>query len=122
MKTSPNVAPPSLPSGFKYRFDLSRAATSRELKTSPRHRWFYFPHSFSNRLIEEALCFWALPEGGVLADNFAGAGTTLLAARQNGLSAEGFDLSPLAVNITNAKIACYEPNQLRQESGNRPER
>ena len=56
---------------------------------------------------------WGLPEGGTLADNFAGAGTTLVAARQNGLSAEGFDLSPLAVTVANAKIAGYDPDQLR---------
>ena len=106
--------PPLLPSRFEYRLDLAGAATAKELKTSPRHRWFYFPHSFSHRLIDEALALWDLPQDEILADNFAGAGTTLLAARQNGLSAEGFDLSPLAVDVANAKIACYDPNQLRR--------
>ena len=106
--------PPPLPSRFEYRLDLAGAATAKELKTSPRHRWFYFPHSFSHRLIDEALALWDLPQDGILADNFAGAGTTLLAARQSGLSAEGFDLSPLAVDVANAKITCYDPNQLRR--------
>ncbi len=114
MTTALKDGPPSLPPRFEYRLDLARAATAKELKTSPRHRWFYFPHSFSNRLIEEVLSLWSLPEGGVLADNFAGAGTTLLAARENGLSAEGFDLSPLAVNVANAKIAYYDPNRLKR--------
>ena len=98
-----------------YRLDLARTATSRELQTFPRHRWFYFPHSFSHRLINEVLVLWDLPEDGIIADNFAGAGTTLLAARQHRLSAEGFDLSPLAVDVANAKIACYDPNQLRRD-------
>ena len=115
MKISPYVARSSLPAGFEYRFDLSSAATSRELEKSPRHRWFYFPHSFSHRLINEILALWILPRDGVLADNFAGSGTTLLAARQNGLSSEGFDLSPLAVDVANAKIAGYDPNRLRRE-------
>lgn len=115
MKISPNVACSSLPLRFEYRFDLSSAATSRELEKSPRHRWFYFPHSFSHRLIDEALTLWTLPKDGVLADNFAGSGTTLLAARQNGLSSVGFDLSPLAVDVANAKIAGYDPNRLRRE-------
>ena len=105
---------PLLPSRFEYRLDLARAATSWDLKTSPRHRWFYFPHSFSHRLVNEALAFWGFPEDGVLADNFAGAGTTLLAACQNGLSSEGFDLSPLAVEVGNAKITCYDQDQLRR--------
>lgn len=104
--------PPQLPSRFKYRLDLASAATAKELRISPRHRWYYFPHSFSNRLIEEALSLWTLPGGGMLVDNFAGTGTTLLTARQNGLSSEGFDLSPLAVTAANTKIACYNPDQL----------
>lgn len=103
-----------LPSRFEYRLDLARAATAKELRISPRHRWYYFPHSFSNRLIEEALSLWTLPEGSILADNFAGTGTTLLTARQNGLTAEGFDLSPLAVTVANTKIACYNPDQLNR--------
>ena len=114
MKDARTDSPPPLPSGFDYRLELSKAATSKELRTLPRHRWFYFPHSFSHRLVDEALLLWALPKDAILADNFAGAGTTLLAARQNGLSAEGFDLSPLAVNVANAKIACYDPNQLKR--------
>ena len=112
MPAALRVSPPPLPPGFMYRPDLARAATSSELKSSPRHRWFYFPHSFSHRLIDEALVYWTLPEGGILADNFAGSGTTLLAARKNGLSAEGFDLSRLAVTVANAKVACYDPDQL----------
>ena len=114
MTTAVKNGSPSLPPSFGYRPDLARAATCWELKTSPRHRWFYFPHSFSHRLIDEALTYWSLPEGGTLVDNFAGAGTTLLTARQNGLSAEGFDLSPLAVNVSNAKIACYDSNRVTQ--------
>ena len=103
---------PPLPSHFEYRRELARAATSKELQSSPRHRWFYFPHSFSHRLIDEVLSLWRIPRDGILADNFAGAGTTLLAARHNGLAGEGFDLSPLAVNVSNAKIASYDPYQL----------
>ena len=102
---------PQLPR-FEHRLDLSRAATARELKTAPRHRWFYFPHSYSPRLINEVLDHWEFPKGGTLVDNFVGSGTTLLAARQRGLSAYGFDLSPLAVTVANTKIARYEKFQI----------
>ncbi|MDE0102392.1 MAG: hypothetical protein OXN89_08425 [Bryobacterales bacterium] len=55
---------------------------------------------------------WQFPAGGVLADNFAGSGTTLLAARERGLAALGFDLSPLAVMVAKAKIAPYNERAL----------
>ncbi len=106
---------PSLPSGFKYHPELARAATSYELKTSPRHRWFYFPHSFSHRLVTKVLDHWDFPADGTLVDNFVGSGTTLVAAREHGLSAAGFDLSPLAVTVANTKVASYETTQLNQE-------
>ncbi len=102
------------PIGFEYRPELARAATSRELKTAPRHRWFYFPHSYSHRLVGEVLDYWDFPAKGILVDNFAGSGTTLLAARERGLSTVGFDLSPLAVTVTNAKINSYESVRLCQ--------
>ena len=103
-----------LPSNFEHHPELARAATSWELKTAPRHRWFYFPHSYSYRLVDKVLDYWEFTEGRTLADNFVGSGTTLLTARQRGLSAVGFDLSPLAVTVANTKIASYKTNQLNQ--------
>jgi len=105
------------PRGFRPRQDLATAATSRDLATAPRHRWFYFPHSYSYRLVDAILDFWDLPPDAVVADNFAGSGTTLLAARQRDLSALGFDLSPLAVAASTAKIASYEERTLERALG-----
>ena len=102
------------PSGFSHRPDLSTAVTSRDLGSAPRHRWFYFPHSYSYRLVDEILDHWDLRPGGVVADNFAGSGTTLLAARQRGLAALGFDLSPLAVAASTAKIASCDVGALER--------
>lgn len=96
-----------------HRPDLAAAATSRELESAPRHRWFCFPHSYSYRLVDAILDHWKLPINSVLVDNFAGSGTTLLAARSRGLSAAGFDLSPLAVTVTTAKLASYDESALR---------
>ncbi len=105
---------PILPYGFKHCPELARAATAQELKYASRHRWFYFPHSYSHRLVNDILDFWDIPEGSMIADNFVGSGTTLLTARQRGLYATGFDLSPLAVTISNAKAADYEIEKLNQ--------
>jgi tRNA G10 N-methylase Trm11 len=95
-------APKVLPKGFIERLDLSRAATPRLLKKSPVHRWFWFPHSYSPELVEAILDAWELRRGALL-DPFAGAGTTLLVARDRELSAVGLDLSPLAVWVSNVK-------------------
>ncbi len=97
---------------FKDCFHLSGAATSADLKSAPRHRWFYFPHSFSYQLIDEIFGFWELPQGSTVLDNFVGSGTTLLAAREKGMHVQGFDISPLAVTISNTKINTFDVDQL----------
>lgn len=102
------------PQGFTRRKDLARAATSRDLATAPRHRWFYFPHSYSYRLVDAILDHWGLPPDAAVADNFSGSGTTLLAARERGLTALGFDLSPLAVTASAAKVASYDESSLQR--------
>lgn len=106
------AATSTVPLGFSHRPDLAAAATSRDLGSAPRHRWFYFPHSYSYRLVDEILDHWDLRSDGVVADNFAGSGTTLLAARQRGLASLGFDLSPLAVAASTAKIASCDAGAL----------
>ena len=98
---------PALPDGFHYTLDLAPMATSKDLHAAPRHRWFYFKHSYSYRLVERIMNTWTLPEGSVLVDNFVGSGTTLLTAQHRGVDAMGYDLSPLAVIVANAKTADY---------------
>ena len=114
MAISPKTAPsPQLPEGFELCPDLRRAATSQDLAKAPRHRWFYFPHSYSPQLVHKILKYWELPENATIADNFVGSGTTLVVAREMGMKAMGYDLSPLSVMITNAKIGSYKPAQLK---------
>ena len=105
---------PALPEGFRYALELASLATSRDLRTAPRHRWFHFKHSYSYRLVERILDAWALPDGSVLVDNFVGSGTTLLVAQDRGIDALGYDVSPLAVTIANAKTARYSKSELME--------
>ena len=113
MAVSPKTGPsPELPEGFEHRPGLRRAATSQDLGRAPRHRWLYFPHSYSPQLVHRILDHWALPEDAVIADSFVGSGTTLVVAREKGMGAVGYDLSPLSVMITNAKTGSYRPAQL----------
>ena len=82
------------PLGFSRRPDLAATATSQDLQFAPRHRWFYFPHSYSYRLVDTILNHWDFPHNGILADNFSGSGTTLLAARQERLDSLWDSISP----------------------------
>ena len=73
--------------GSRYRLDLARAATSRELKTDSPPSLVLLPPQFLAPVDRgNALSIGPSLKMESLADNFAGAGTTLLAARQNGLS------------------------------------
>lgn len=96
----------------RLRLDLAQAATPRLLKHLPRHRWFFFPHSYSPALVEAILDHAGVPPRGTVLDPFAGAGTTLLVARSRGLTALGLDLSPLAVLASNVKVRDYDPAAL----------
>jgi len=105
---------PSIPEGFLYRLDLSQAATPRLLKKRPRHRWFWFPHSYSPELVEAILEHWELSRDSHLLDPFVGAGTTLLVAKERGMPATGVDISPLAVRVSRAKVADYDRKHLER--------
>ena len=77
--------------------------TPRAARDKPVHRWHLFAHSFTGDLVHALVDEWELDGQDALLDPFAGAGTTLLAAKEKGVSASGYDLSPLAVLISNVK-------------------
>ena len=77
------------------------------LQAKPIHRWYVFPHSFTSDLVHALINEWGLSINDRILDPFAGAGTTILAAKEKGIPATGYDLSPLAVFVTRAKIANY---------------
>ncbi|PTQ51894.1 MAG: Modification methylase [Hydrogenibacillus schlegelii] len=104
----------ALPDGFTYRSELRRHVTPWFLKKRPVHRWFFFPHSFSPELVDEILAAFPLPAGGRILDPFAGAGTTVLCAKERGYSAAGVDLSPLSVFVARAKTAGYDRTLLKE--------
>ena len=82
------------------------------LRTTPVHRWFTFPHSFSFELVDRLIDEWSLTPGDRILDPFVGAGTTLLAARARSIRSVGVDLSPLAVFASRTKLAAYRSEHL----------
>jgi site-specific DNA-methyltransferase (cytosine-N4-specific) len=87
------------------RLDWAWWVTPKLLKDKPVHRWYVFPHSFASELVHALIDEWGLTQEDHILDPFAGAGTTLLAAKEKGISATGYDLSPLAVLASRTKLA-----------------
>ena len=89
-----------------------RWVTPRDLWKKPVHRWYLFAHSFTAELVQALAREWALDSEDNILDPFTGAGTTLLAAKEMRIPARGYDLSPLAVLVANAKTACVDRGRL----------
>ena len=86
--------------------------TPRRAKEQRIHRWYLFPHSFTGDLVHALVDEWKLAARDRVLDPFAGAGTTLLAAKERGVPATGCDLSPLAVLASSTKIAPFRRGEL----------
>jgi hypothetical protein len=87
--------------------------TPKPLVGKPIHRWYVFPHSFTSELVHALIENWGLMPTDRVLDPFAGAGTTLLAAKERGIPANGYDLSPLAVLTARVKITNYNEARLK---------
>lgn len=88
--------------------------TPKPLEGKPIHRWYVFPHSFTSELVHALIEDWGLTPDDHILDPFAGAGTTLLAAKEKGIPATGYDLSPLAVLTTQVKVANHRAARLKE--------
>lgn len=97
---------------LKERLDWQRWVIPKPLYEKPIHRWYVFPHSFTSELVQALISEWALTSEDHILDPFVGAGTTVLAAKERGIPATGYDLSPLAVLATKVKIADYKRTRL----------
>ncbi|HUW11842.1 MAG TPA: hypothetical protein VM537_19100 [Anaerolineae bacterium] len=96
------------------RLEWRKLVVPTALRKAPIHRWFVFPHSYTDSLVRNLIEEWELGPGDRILDPFVGAGTTVLTAKQMGIPAHGVDLSPLAVFVTNAKVADHDPDAVRQ--------
>ncbi|MEW6458816.1 MAG: DNA methyltransferase [Bacillota bacterium] len=90
---------------FEERLDWGRWVTPKALAARPVHRWFRFPHSFSDELVHALIDEWNLGPDDHVLDPFSGAGTTLLACKEKGVPASGYDILPLAALIARTKVA-----------------
>ena len=100
----------------EYRISQSTAwrqwVTPKAAREKAVHRWYLFPHSFTGDLVHALIDEWGLSARDRILDPFTGAGTTLLAAKEREVPSSGYDLSPLAVLISNTKTAFLSRTRL----------
>lgn len=97
---------------FVEELDLGSQVVSFRIRNEPIHRWFVFPHSFTNDLVFKLAGEWNLTDKDLVLDPFVGAGTTVLASKELGIPATGYDLSPLSIYISNVKLRKFNHSQL----------
>ncbi len=82
---------------------LNRALVSFQAnKNRPVYRWYKFKEGFSASLVENLVAKYKIHSGTIL-DPFAGSGTTLFAASEAGINAEGIELLPIGQQIIATK-------------------
>lgn len=91
----------------KVKNSLTRQLVSFQAnKTRASYRWFKYKEAFSATLVEYLLGQYGIAPGKVL-DPFAGIGTTLFAASDVGMDADGIELLPIGQQIIDTRL-CLE--------------
>lgn len=84
-------------------------------RSEPIYNWHAFKHSYSKKLVEKLVETFRLEKGSWVLDPFCGGGTTLLACKELGINATGFDILPFSVFLSNVKVRTYDPRKLKQQ-------
>ena len=87
-----------------HRLDFRRLVTYVPNKDIPVYNWFKYKEGFSRQLVFHLAKEFGLAKGDLILDPFAGCGTTLLAAKELGLPALGFDILPVSVFVAQVKL------------------
>ncbi len=81
-------------------------------KSEPIYRWFKYKEGFSSALVKYFLSEYATKPGRIL-DPFAGIGTTLFAAQENGWKADGIELLPVGTFVIQSREAMNNIDPVR---------
>ncbi len=77
---------------------------------TPIQRWYPYREGYSTKLVNSFIK--ELKITGNVFDPFSGSGTTLLAARFNGLNSFGIDVNPISVLVAKVENECYVKNDV----------
>ncbi len=89
--------------------DIGHRLSTNTLSNTKRiHRWGNFIAGFSIEFVEQCLS-GVMPrsDAGLVIDPFAGCGTTLIAAKNLGFTAVGYELHPVFHSISSGKLGHY---------------
>lgn len=78
-------------------------------KKAPIQRWYRYTQGYSTLLVSKLIDELEIKRTEIIFDPFCGSGTTLLTAKNNGISSVGCDVSPLSCWIS--KIKTYNWNR-----------
>jgi hypothetical protein len=98
--------------------DLALSWSERELPQRERTKHVHALHPYLGKFIPqlvEALVERYVPPGGAVLDPFAGSGTTLVQALENGRDASGADIAAFNVLLMRVKTADYNLFRLEHE-------
>lgn len=79
------------------------------------HGYHRYPAKFLPNVVEKLIDLYHPEEGGMIADLFAGCGTTLVEAKAHGYASIGTDINPVATLITRVKTTPIDPIKLETE-------
>lgn len=82
--------------------------------TVPYHQWFKYREGFASELITELIKMSEAKQDEYIIDPFCGSGTTNVVAVLNGFNSIGLDINPMSAFITDAKIAHYSDEDIKQ--------
>jgi len=92
---------------------LGKEFTFLPNKKIPIYNWFYYKEGFSRGLVYEILTNSNLKKSSTVLDPFCGSGTTLLASKELGFNAIGFDVMPISILTSKVKTENYDIKKLQ---------
>ncbi len=82
-------------------------------KKLPIYNWFYYKEGFAKELVDKLIELFGIQKNATVLDPFCGSGTTLLACKENGINAIGYDVLPVSVFVSQVKTKNYDAERLR---------
>lgn len=87
--------------------ELRKEVTFQNSKKMEIHNWFQYTQGFSPGLLGYYVEKWDINKSKKLLDPFVGSGTSLLFSQFRGIPSEGWDISPLAVLLSESKTTNF---------------
>lgn len=109
--------PIELPEFYSYhvdRYDMASEVTFKKCKGQHRYGWYKYTQGYAPELVKALMVYMNVKKNETVFDPFVGSGTTVLAAKEEGISAIGYEISPLMTWVGNQKLRDWNVSLLRE--------